>query len=504
MEMNKKILSLLLIFAAVLILYHPVFSVYFSQDDFFHFKLSQSDGSIDAFVKFFGFPSFNERGYAFYRPLFREGLYNIYYSLFGLNVLPFRILSLGIHFINIFLVYILIQKLFKKLSLSFFVALFFGIATPNVAILYYLAGGIQVLGATMFLLLSTILFLKYLEGEGNKFKILSFLFFVFGLGSHENAAIIPIILAGLIFIKIPVNKFIDQTIRELWLFFIVLLSYLFLDIFMIGFSQKEEQYRVVLSLGGILNSFTWYFAWALGIPEMLIDFVRPGLRLNPSLMRHWGNSYSIIFTFFFFSLFLLGMILFYIILKGRRYLKDKRFWFFALWFTVSISPVLLLPLHKSTYYLGTGIGAFWAAIGFLVFNAYWKIGSKNSNFANALLGGIVTSFILLSVASVKIGESTYWAATRGRVAKRLIREVLSKYPAVPRKSAIYFANDPDYPFVAEDWGGTSKQAAFVLNKEDALQLLYKDPKLRVFYEDLGGVPGDFPEDRVYSLVAKIQ
>lgn len=501
--MNKKFFSLLIIFATALILYHPVFSVYFSQDDFFHFKVSQTDNTFLGFLKLFGFYPFEERGIAFYRPLFREGLYNIYYSLFGLDILPFRLLSVGMHSINIFLVYTLIERLFRARPLALFVAFFFGISTPNVAILYYLAGGIQILGAAMFLLLSTLFFLKHLEGKGKISKLLSFLFFVLGLGSHENAAIVPIVLTGLVFIKVPLNKFLGDAIKRLWPFFVVLFVYLFLDIFKIGFSQSEEQYRVVFSPKRIFNSFVWYLAWALGIPEMLIDFVRPGLRLNPSLMRHWGDYYSVIFAFFSLSLFLLGIIFSYIILKGRRYLKDKRFWFSALWFTVSISPVLLLPLHKSAYYLGTGLAGFWSIIGFLVFSGYWEIRKKNLNFANLVLGGVITALVVFLAASIKIGEMTYWAVTRGKIARSLLDDVLLTYPQLPQGSVVYFMNDPGYPFVAEEWGGTSKQAAFILNNEDALQLLYKDPGLKVFYEDLGGVPTDFPKDKVYSLVARL-
>lgn len=501
---KKELLWLLPIFAFVLILYFPVFGVYFSQDDFFHFKVSQTNGTIGAFVKLFGFPSFEERGYAFYRPIFREGLYNIYYLLFGLNVFPFRTLSLILHFLNTLLVYILIQKLFKKKNLSLFTAFFFGISTPNLAILYYLAGGVQILGATMFLLLSMIFFLKYLDGEGFRFKILSFGSFLLGLGSHENAVIIPIVLMGTIFVKSSIDKFIVRGIREVWPFFITLLVYLYLDVVIIGFLQKEEQYQVILSFQKTLNSFAWYSAWALGIPEMLIDFVQPGLKLNPSLMRYWGDFYSAIFTAFFFSIFFLGITTLSVFLKARNLFSDRRFWFFIFWFPLAIFPVIFLPLHKSTYYLGTALPAFWAIIGLLVFNAYWSAKKNYPRFSGAFLGGLLTSLVALSVFSVKIGESTFWAANRGRIAGRLVREVMSKYPNIPKESVVYFSNDPNYPFVAKDWGGTSKQAAFVLNKEDALQLLYKDPTLRVFYEDLGGVPSDFPRDRVYSLVAELK
>lgn len=502
--MIKKSLPLLFVFLGVLLLYYPALSVYFSQDDFFHFKASQTNGSILEFIKLFGFPSFEERGYGFYRPIFREGLYNIYYSLFGLNVLPFRILSFLLHFINISLVLILMQKLFKKPGLSFFVAFFFGIGAADVAVLYYLAGGIQILGATMFILLSVIFFLKYLEGNGLKFKFFSFAAFILGLGSHELAGVIPILLAGIIFIKNPIKRLFINILIELWPFLVLFLIYLYLDIVKIGFQQKDQQYRIVFSLQKIINSFAWYWIWALGVPEMLIDFVRPGLKLNPSLMRYWGDYFKIIFTALFTSvLFLLG-ILGYLLLHKKDLFKDKKFWFLVLWFPASILPVVFLPLHKSTYYLAPALPAFWGTLGVLLFSAYWSFKKNRPKLAKFLIAGAIFLLFVLSATSVRLGDSTYWAATRGRIAEKLIREVLSKYPAVSPGSAIYFTNDPGYPFVAKDWGGTSKQAAFVLNNEDALQLLYKDPTLQVFYEDLGGVPQNFPKNRIYSLVARIQ
>ncbi len=72
---------------------------------------------------------------------------------------------------------------------------------------------------------------------------------------------------------------------------------------------------------------------------------------------------------------------------------------------------------------------------------------------------------------------------------------------MPEGSGIYFTNDPAYPYVADDWKGTSRQASFALNGEDGLQLVYKDRTLRVFYEDMSGIPDDFPKDRVWHLVA---
>lgn len=190
----------------VLALFYPTLGVYFSHDDFFMFKVSQTDGSLEEFLNLFNFHPFSERGIAFYRPIFRELLYNIYYIMFGLNHLPFRIFSLLIHFLNIWLVFTLVKTIFQKNDLALFVALFFGISTSNVAILYYLAGGIEASGATIFALLTILFFLKFLKFQKSIFFIFSFCSYLLALASHEIAALTPILLVSILFVSNPVKK----------------------------------------------------------------------------------------------------------------------------------------------------------------------------------------------------------------------------------------------------------------------------------------------------------
>lgn len=498
----KRLLPLIIIFTITFLLYHPTLSIYFSQDDFFHFTVSQTDGSLRQFFNLFGFHSFEERGIAFYRPIFREGLYNVFYSIFGLNHLPFRVLSLIIHLINIGLVYILMQKIFKKQKLSLFVSFFFAITASNVALLYYLAGGIQALGITMFLILSLVFYIDYLKNRDSKFKVFSFLTFLLALGSHELALVIPLLLTGLVFVYMP-RKMLAN-IWQLWPFFVVTVLYLYLEITKIGFPQTEQQYRIVFDIKTILNSLAWYSGWAIGLPEMLIDFVLPGFKLNPTLMRYWGDYFKIIFPTFFVAMIILASATVYILLREKEGFKQKKFWFLIFWFPVALAPVIFLPFHKSTYYLAPALPGFWGAMGFLILNTYWDIKEKQPKLAMGMMSFLIGVLFLLSATSISLGNTTFWAATRGRLAEKLINQVASIYPTLPKGSAVYFTNDPNYPFVADEWGGSSKQAAFVLNGNDALRLLYKDPTLKVFYEDLGGIPQDFPEDKVYSLTVYLQ
>lgn len=498
----KKLLPILFIFLFVLILYYPVLTTYFSQDDFFMFKVSQTDGSLEGFIKLFGIYPFEERGIAFYRPIFREAFHNLYYQFFGLNHLPFRIILFLIHFFNIYLVYILMQKIFKQNLVSLFTAFFFGISTANVAILYYLAGGIESVGAMMFALLSLISYKNYIDNSKLKFRIFSFIFLILALASHEIILAIPLVLAGLVFISYPKNKAF-QEITKLWPFLVLLLLFLYIDIFKIGFSQSEQQYKFVFSIKTLTQSFIWYLSWAFGLPEMLIDFILPGLKLNPNLMKYWGNFYRIIFSTSALSLILLSGFIVYLLIKSRSIIIYKKFIFQLFWVGIGILPVIFLPSHKSSHYLIFILPAFWAAIGYIIYSFYQDFKKKNQLISFVLLLIFIVSTSLLSITSTKLGHRNFWAATRGNLAEKLIGEVQSLYPSLPKGAVIYFKNDPDYPFLTREWGGTSKQASLVLNGSDALQLLYKDSTLKVFYEDLGGIPREFKENSIYRIMAKI-
>lgn len=496
----KKIAPFLLIFTIVLALYHPALTTYFSQDDFFMFKVSQTDGSMGGFIKLFGIYPFEERGIAFFRPIFREALHNVYFSIFGLNHIPFRILLFSIHFINIFLVYKLLQNIFKKKFISYFAAFFFGISSANVSTLYYLAGGIEASGATMFALLTLISFKKYLQSQKRKFIILSLLLFVLAFSSHEIIFSLPFIFAGFILISYSLKKSIKETLK-LWPFFLIFGIFLYVDIFKIGFSSTEQQYKFIFNIKLLAQSFIWYTTWAFGLPEMLVDFVLPGLKLNPNLMRYWGEFYRIIFTTSAISIFLLISFIAYLI-KNNSFLVDRKFLFLLFWFFVSLFPVIFLPAHKSSHYLIFTLPAFWASIGYIsltFFRNYKKTGMK---LALSLLIIFISSNFLLSATSAKLGEKSYWAASRGKLAKTLIEDVKINYPTLPKGATVYFTNDKSYPFLTDEWGGTSKQASLILNGSDALELVYNDPTIQVFYEDLGGPPKN-TQAKIHTIVARI-
>lgn len=464
------------------------------------FKVSQTDGTFNGFLKLFAIEPFSERGIAFYRPIFREALHNIYFAIFGLKAIPFRILVLTIHLINITLCYILVKKIFKDNLLAFWSAFFFGTASANSALLYYLAGGIEAGGATMFALSSLILFWLYLQNRQKRFYALSFTAFLLAIFSHEIVAAV----GGVMFLMFLFSgRKVSLNSLKLFIPFILTTSaLLYIDLVIIGLSPGETQYEFIFNLKTITNSLSWYFLWAFGLPETLIDFVGPGLNINPTLMRYWGNYYTIIFPAAVVAFLMLFISVFYLLSKKIKLLLNRQFWFFLLWYPVGLLPVVFLPGRKSTHYLVFVLPAFWTIVSFLVLKLYRTL-SKNSKFLGTSIGALtIISIFLLSFTSVRLLDSTYWAAQRGRIAEKLIKNVKETYPTLPKGAVIFFTNDPDYPYLTKEWGHTSKQASLILNGSDALTLLYKDPTLKVFYEDLASPPEEF-KDSIYTITAKI-
>lgn len=466
------------------------------------FKVSQTDGTLPGFIKLFGIYPFEEKGLAFYRPIFREGLHNVYFALFGLNHIPFRVLLFLIHFLNIFFIFYFVFRIFQKKFISIFAAFFYGFSAANVSTLYYLSGGIEAVGATMFSLLTLILYKKYLEDQKPKFFVLSLVFFILALSSHEIVSILPFILLGLTFIFSPVKK-VFRHLLKLLPFFIFFSLILYIDIFKIGFSPNEIQYKFTFNPKVILQSLIWYTSWAFGLPEMLLDFILPGLKLNPNLMRYWGEFYRIVFAAFAISFFLFLGFVVYLLKNSALSLSNNKFLFFLSWFFVGIAPVILLPAHKSSHYLVFTLPAFWISIGYISFIFFENLKKANKKLALLLLLVFVCSTVILSLSSAKLGEKNYWAATRGKLAKSLIDDIKNTYPILPEGATIYFTNDPNYPHLNKEWGNTSKQASIILNGSDALQLLYKDPALKVLYEDLDQMPLNISKEKLYIITAKI-
>lgn len=449
------LLGILLVF----ILNKDSLTAYFSQDDFFHLNQIE-DKNLTDIPKFFITKAEDQ---TFYRPLSREVFNLIMYKFFDLNPLPFHLVNATLFILVAVMLYKITQQLFRQNLLRYLAVLAYFISPIHNTELYYLAS-VQTLLATLFSLICIFFFLK-------KSISLSLIFFIMALLSHESAVVTPLILLVL-------NLFLFKKVN-LNIFLFLIPATLILSVTIFGGLPTPEVYRPVFNPKTVLNSLSWYTLWSMGLPEMLVDFTGPGFTINPNFLRWYGDYVLKVFP-------LCGLIIFLISVSIFRN-KDKQLlrnlFSIAILFIISISPFLFFPQKKFVYYLE--YTSIWFSIGLALamIRKRW--------------GAVLLIFLfLISFQTVNLNKITYWAAKRAKAAESLINTV----KLTPRNKSYYFINDPQYPFIAEKWGGSSKQAFYILSGSNAIQLLFKDKNIKVYYEDIDGPP-DSKTDQII-LVAK--
>ena len=467
----KKI-YFLLIFVAPLILFYKAFFNFFAADDFFILKISKVN-SLREFLLFFS-PK-ETYGQPFFRPLVQRAYPFFVKSIFGLNPFPFHLCSFALFFINILLVYKLIKRFTNKKNIALLSSFLYGTNASNFISLHWIILFSQICMTTLFLL--TIYFCL----KKNNFAVIAFIFALFSI---ETAIIIPFALLLITFF------FPQKKQKSLLPFFLILVFYLLIMLF---FGQifslfSEKNYALFISPKTFINNLFWYGLWSFGLPEMLIDFVGPGLKINPNFLN-WYLGYGLIFLASI--TIVVPWLLIKLIQAFKLKSKQKRLIiFFILWFILTLGPVLVLPWHKFTYYLTVPLLGFSGLLSTILI--------QTPKIHRAI---IVTIFFILSFTSIKLNEKTHWVIKRAKIAHSLIKTAKEKYPLPPKEASFYLINDPHYPFISKEWGSSSTQAHHALSGESAFQVFYNDYSLKVYFEDLNLPPPNTPN--LYILEAVI-
>lgn len=447
----KKYWPIAPLFLLFLGLYRFIFNLYFTQDDFFHLKMSLASNFTD-FINFFSFK--NPFGYTFYRPISTQVYNFIMVSLFGYHPFHFHLVSFLFFIANCFLVFKIVNKIIQKENLAWLAAFLYGVNASNIGSLSYFSN-FQEISMAFFAFLT---FWFYI----NKNQIF-ILIFILALLSKETSLVLPFIIMAY---ELLLG---DKKWQRFLPLFLILGIYGILKI-SAGLPDVSV-YRPIFSLKKILNSLFWYFLWGLGLPEMLIDFIGPGLKFNPGLFLQFGKEMRVYFVdvFAFLGLFMFGL------LKLQR--KDRKtIIFFFSWFIAGLIPVIFWPSHKYVYYLTLPLLGLTALLAIVLRNT-----SRFGYYFGILL------LIIISVTTINFSQKTYWVINRAKMSQKIIEDFQKDYPILPKGAVVYFVNDPDYPKI-QGFGNSSTQAYYALSGENAIQLLYNDQTIRVYYEDLEKPP----------------
>jgi hypothetical protein len=398
---NPKI-SLFLIGLLTILLFFRSLTSFYTHDDFFLLKISNAKSFSD-FIGFFNLIQSPE-GLGMYRPLAMQSFY-LLARLFDLNPLPLHIISFLTLFGIIYLVYLITTKLTNNVPLSLFTAFLYAVSSSHFSHLYFL-GVYQELAVALFILLSVYFFAKYLDG-GLKEYVLSFLFFILALLSKETAVITPVLFVLVcLYRKVLGSKQNWDKLPKAVLPMIFLLGgYLYLRFNYYGFPQGDS-YVIDIS-PRILNTLFWYGMWSFNMPEMLVDFIGPGFDINIAPLLTW-KTYILISLISFVLIVILAGISKLIILKRDKKLIQHVL-FGILWFVITLTPVVIYPWHKFSYYLTLPL-----------FGVVFVLASVCILSKNKIITSLVVFFwIIGSVSNLILLQKTHWIIRGSQISENV-------------------------------------------------------------------------------------
>lgn len=431
------------------LLYLPALGNFFSADDWFHLHLTQ----ISTLPEFFNFFSFsqNSQTASFYRPIPTQVFFFFFQKIFGLNAWAYYLFGLTLFAYILYLIK-KFSETYLPLDISYLPSLIYGLSVSNFTRVYFLSA-YQELFLVTFSLLSLINYKKK--------PILSLVFFVLALMSKETAIVIPVLI---LLLNVNGKKAPLSTIYNLRFSILASLLYLYFRLFHFGLAEGVS-YVWDFSPTKAINTTMWYILWAIGAPELLIDYIGSGLRPVPRFFADYSSWWPVIT----FPLLVIVGLLNFTLFKNFKKIS-LTFWIFSVFFFFSLLPFLFLPSHKFALELGLALVGFSLAISLLL--------QKTSRvFYFAFLG----VFLFYNLSMNYLTLTRHYSVSRGQISKKIHQFFSQNYSTPPVSRYFEFINDAtDY---GEIWG-QSKQISQSLSSSDFFKVFYKNPDYKVYYQDI--------------------
>lgn len=335
MKIAKSNLYLLLIIVITIIIYYPVLGceLLTNWDDQWQVtnKFTESGftwGNISNVLMNFW--------HGQYSPL-NQFMYIAIYEIGGYNPIFFHLVSLLLHISNVILVYIILKHILSKTSIiknndvvviTFYITLIFAIHPLQVETVAWISAS-KILNSTLFYLLATLMYIKYLEDHKIKYYVLTLILFILSYGCKEQVIVFPLWITLLsIIYKSDLKK--CRTWFDITPFYIISFSLGVLFLFLID-SKNSVSYpfyqRVIMGL----YSISEYIIKCL-FPYKQIHIYPFPMKIGENLPL-WMLSYPLMFAI--------------IILSCYSFFKKRVVLFSSLFFIIHLILVLhIFPLRR--------------------------------------------------------------------------------------------------------------------------------------------------------------
>jgi hypothetical protein len=179
-------IALAVLAVLIVLCFAPLMGYFFSQDDFIlMYRATYETGDLLE-------STFGQKPHHF-RPLTKIFYFATMYRVFGLNPLPYHLISMLLHLANTLMVFLLLRRLRLSAPAAYVSAGLFGL---NVAFFHAIAwiSCVQQLAAALFLLLAMWYGIAAMEHGARRPQGLSIVFYVLALLSLEQVFLAPVFL----------------------------------------------------------------------------------------------------------------------------------------------------------------------------------------------------------------------------------------------------------------------------------------------------------------------
>ena len=390
MKNNQKYLLLALLGLTVLA-YWPLFSNRFAYwDDYFQIlgnpvfhQLSWS-GLLAIFT-----PSNNPLG--MYQPL-PTVFFSAIYQWYGPNPLPFHLWSLALHLLNIFLVYSLVYKLSRRNKLALITAALFALHPIQVETVAWISAASNLLWSASALI-AMIVYLDYLQQHKPRQLALVYLLALSGLLAKFAAAVIPLYLYLLDWLKGRWSK------RLIWQKIALLVMAFCFGLLALNIRQASHGVPVDLP-DYTLGDTIWL---SLASPSLHLAKVIWPLRLA-NFYPYPAKAGYLPWWIYLNALLTLGATALVLISRNKMLLAGSAFYLISLTLIFKIIPSST-PIIADRYLYLAALPCYWLAAEALITLFHWR---KNLAIITLvlLLGGL--GYLSYSQTKTWSNDLTIW------------------------------------------------------------------------------------------------
>ena len=426
-------------------LFFKTFSAYYFQDDWFSLEISR----ISNFIEFLNFLK-PRPDIVYFRPLGMQIPFFLMQSLFGLNPLPFKILTYLIHLLNGYVIYLILNKLFNNQKLSLYGVIIYLTSSIHLTVFYWSATFAFILGPLFYFLGFYFYLLK-------KPKF-TWLLFILGLLTNEMIISLPVTI-------LLWETFYKKKITYNFIFgFLLLVIYFGWRMINVGLPFGGA-YRLSSEILPVIKNFRNYVLWTLNWPEEIQNQFISFLSLNRVFIKEFSGY---ILFFLVNSVFIIGIVITtlvkYLFFNHNENKIIHISLFGSLWFIVCLVPVLFFSNHAYAYYLP--IPFFGILI--LILSSWQQLFKNTESKKSYLIIAIFLSvWILSSWKNIIFNYDVHWAPRRAKISKAITGKLLTQYPILPDNSVIVIPKNDE-----NKWA---------LGDQNALKYLYWNQNIATFY-----------------------